>query len=347
MKSVREITLQFFHALCFKEFYSNSPYIHINLGTQIASLILCSPASERPCRTGAIAQAAPQHILARPVPPRITRGRRHSKPTAMKILFISATRVGDAVLSTGLLSHLIGQYPKARITIAAGPAALSLFEAVPNLEELISMEKSILERHWFELWRRCFGTRWDIVVDLRRSAIAWLLHSGKRYRIPKLNGAVHRVELLGATLGLRDNPPAPTLWTNRRHKEAAKRLLTPGTPVLAIAPVANWRGKQWRAERFAELAVRLTRPDGLLPGARVAVFASEHERPQALPVLSALPEDRVIDTIGKIDLPTVAACLHRCALFIGNDSGLMHMAAASDVPTLGLFGPSRTEHYAP
>ncbi len=265
----------------------------------------------------------------------------------MKILFITATRVGDAVLSTGLLSHLIGQYPKARFTIATGPAALSLFEAVPNLEELISMEKSILERHWFELWRRCIGTRWDIVVDLRRSAIAWLLHSGKRYRIPKLGGAVHRVELLGATLGLRDDPPAPTLWTNGRHREAAKRLFPPGTPVLAIAPVANWRGKQWRAERFAELAVRLTRPDGLLPGARVAVFASEHERQQAVPVLSALPEDRVIDTIGKIDLPTVAACLHRCALFIGNDSGLMHMAAASDVPTLGLFGPSRTEHYAP
>jgi ADP-heptose:LPS heptosyltransferase len=265
----------------------------------------------------------------------------------MRILFITATRVGDAVLSTGLLSHLIGQYPEARCTIAAGPAALSLFAAVPNLEELIAMEKSGLERHWFDLWRRCIGTRWDIVVDLRRSAIVWMLFARKRYRVPKLDGAVHRVELLAATLGLRDDPPAPTLWTDERHDSAAKRLLPAGPPVLAIAPAANWRGKQWRADRFAELAVRLTGPDGLLPGARVAVFASEHEHRQAGPVLAALPEDRIIDTIGRIDLPTVAAALRRCALFIGNDSGLMHMAAAGNVPTLGLFGPSRDEHYAP
>ena len=265
----------------------------------------------------------------------------------MRILFITATRVGDAVLSTGLLSHLIGQYPNARYTIAAGPAALSLFEAVPNVEELIAMEKSSLERHWFGLWRRCVGTRWDIVVDLRRSAIAWLLFAGKRYRVPKLDGAIHRIELLGATLGQRDDPPSPTLWTNARHEDAAKRLFPAGSPVLAFAPAANWRGKQWRAERFADLAVRLTGPEGPLPGARIAVFASEHERPQAAPVLSALPADRVIDTIGKIDLPTVAACLRHCALFIGNDSGLMHMAAACEVPTLGLFGPSRNEHYAP
>ncbi len=265
----------------------------------------------------------------------------------MRILFITATRVGDAVLSTGLLSHLIGRYPEARCTIAAGPAALSLFEAVPNLEELIAMEKSGLERHWFDLWRRCIGTRWDIVVDLRRSAIAWMLFAGKRYRVPKIDGALHRIELLGATLGMRDTPPSPMLWTNQRHENSADRLLPAGSPVLAIAPAANWRGKQWRAERFAELAVRLTRPEGLLPGARVAVFASEHERQQAAPVLAALPDDRVIDTIGKIDLPTVAAALRRCAMFIGNDSGLMHMAAAGNVPTLGLFGPSRDEHYAP
>ena len=146
---------------------------------------------------------------------------------------------------------------------------------------------------------------------------------------------------------MQDDPPAPTLWTNQRHEDAAKRLLPPGAPVLAIAPAANWRGKQWRAERFADLAVRMTGPDGPLPGARIAVFAGEAERLQAAPVLTALPADRVIDTIGKIDLPTVAACLRRCALFVGNDSGLMHMAAACDLPTLGLFGPSRDEHYAP
>ena len=51
--------------------------------------------------------------------------------------------------------------------------------------------------------------------------------------------------------------------------------------------------------------------------------------------------------VGKEDLYTISACLRRCSLFIGNDSGLMHMAAAANIPTLGLFGPSRVENYHP
>ena len=59
----------------------------------------------------------------------------------MHILFVTATRIGDAVLSTGLLSHLIGRYPMARLTIGAGPVAAPLFEAVPQLEQLEVIQK--------------------------------------------------------------------------------------------------------------------------------------------------------------------------------------------------------------
>jgi ADP-heptose:LPS heptosyltransferase len=116
---------------------------------------------------------------------------------------------------------------------------------------------------------------------------------------------------------------------------------------LAIGPAANWRGKQWRAERFAELALRLTAAGGLLPGFRVAVLAAPNEREQAEPLLEAIPVDRSIDLVGKIDLPTAFAVLRRCAMFVGNDTGLMHLAAAADTPTLGLFGPSPVAQYAP
>jgi ADP-heptose:LPS heptosyltransferase len=137
------------------------------------------------------------------------------------------------------------------------------------------------------------------------------------------------------------------LWTLPRHERAAAALLPAGPPLLAIGPAANWRGKQWRAERFAELARRLTGSAGLLPGARIAVMAAQHERPQAAPLLAAMPPDRVIDLVGRTDLLTAAAVLRRCALFVGNDTGLMHIAAASGAPTLGLFGPSPVEQYAP
>jgi ADP-heptose:LPS heptosyltransferase len=64
-------------------------------------------------------------------------------------------------------------------------------------------------------------------------------------------------------------------------------------------------------------------------------------------VLQAVPEERRVDLVGRADLPTLYACLQRASLFVGNDSGLMHMAAAAGIPTLGLFGPSRDELYGP
>jgi ADP-heptose:LPS heptosyltransferase len=66
----------------------------------------------------------------------------------------------------------------------------------------------------------------------------------------------------------------------------------------------------------------------------------------AAPVLAALG-DRAVNLVGALALPEAAAVLARCALFIGNDSGLMHLSAAAGTPTLGLFGPSRPEEYAP
>lgn len=265
----------------------------------------------------------------------------------MRILFITATRIGDAVLSTGLLSHLIGLHPQARLTIAAGPAAAPLFEPVPGLERLIALPKERFGLHWLRLWRQCVFRRWDIVVDLRRSAIGWLLPARHRFVAPKAQGPIHRVELLAATLGLEKSPPPPKVWLDPAARSAAAAILPAGKPVLALAPAANWRGKQWPAERFAELAARLTGDSGILPGARIAVFAAEAERVAIAPALAAIPADRLIDTVGKVGLTGVAACLERCDFFVGNDSGLMHLAAACGIPTLGLFGPSREEHYAP
>jgi ADP-heptose:LPS heptosyltransferase len=127
----------------------------------------------------------------------------------------------------------------------------------------------------------------------------------------------------------------------------AVRRIPDGPSVLAVGPTANWPGKQWPAERFAEVVTRLTAATGILPQARVAVFGSLSERATAEPVLAAIPPECRIDLVGGVDLPGVAACLGRCAFYIGNDSGLMHMAAATGVPTLGLFGPSNDAHFAP
>jgi heptosyltransferase III len=264
----------------------------------------------------------------------------------MRILFVTATRIGDAVLSTGLLSHLVDRFPEARFTIAAGPVAAPLFEGVPRLERLVVVKKRRYSLHWLSLLGAVMATRWRLVVDLRGSALSYLLRAEERRIMAKGEPGEHRVRQLARLFAL-DPPPAPLLWTLPNHEAAAAALLPAGAPVLAIGPAANWRGKEWRAERFAELALRLTAGDGILPGARVAVLAAAHERAQAAPVLASLPPARTIDLVGRVDLLTAAAVLKRAVLFVGNDTGLMHIAAATGTPTLGLFGPSPARQYAP
>lgn len=265
----------------------------------------------------------------------------------MRILFITATRIGDAILSTGLLSHLIDRYPDALITIATGPAAAPLFEAMPGLERVIVLRKRRFSLHWLDLWRQCATRRWSIVIDLRRSAVSWFLLVGDRHLPPATNLSIHRVSHLAATLRLQESPPSPVCWTGEQDEARASVLVPEGDPVIAVAAAANWPGKQWPPERFAELMTRLTGPNGPLPQARIAVLAASQEAAQVQPLIDSVASGRLLNLVGKTDLPVAAAILRRCAFFVGNDSGLMHMSAAVGTPTLGLFGPSHTSHYAP
>lgn len=264
---------------------------------------------------------------------------------AKRILFITGTRIGDAVLSTGLLAHLVATEPEARFTIACGAPAAPLFAAVPRLDRVVVIEKKPLKAHWLSLWLACAGLRWDLVVDLRRSGFAWLLWAARR-RVKRAGfPELHRVEEDARVLGL-DPPSAPRVWVDHEAAAAAARLLPGDGPVLAIGPTANWGAKEWRIGNFTDLVRRLTASDGILPGATIAVLGAPDERDRAQSLIESVPGGRIVDLFGQ-SLPVAYACLARSAMFIGNDSGLMHLAAASGTPTLGLFGPSPEWHYGP
>ncbi len=265
----------------------------------------------------------------------------------MRLLFVTATRIGDAVLSTGLLDHLLKHHDDLRVTVACGAPAAPLFEALPGLEGLLVLQKRRWSLHWLPLWAACVGRVWDIIVDLRNAPVTRLLRARRRWHAGRMNDRVHRVVGLAEVLGLENDPPAPRLWIGDRHRRTAKRMIPDGSPVLAVGPTANWHGKVWPAGRFADLIARLTAADGILPHARVAVFGHGSERAAAQPVLDAIPTERRVDLIGRLGLLEVHACLYRCSIYVGNDSGLMHLAAAAGIPTLGLFGPSRESLYAP
>ena len=264
----------------------------------------------------------------------------------MRILFVTASRIGDAVLSTGLLAHLADRHPRARFHVACGAPAAPLFRAMPFVDEVIPMVQRKRAGQWVDLWRRTVTRRWCRVVDLRGSAIGWLLPAWRR-RILRSNWAPrHRLLHLASVLGIDEALP-PRLWVGAEAAAEAARLLPPGAPVLAVGPTANWGAKQWPADRFAAVVARLTAPGAILDGARVAVFASAAERTAALPLLESVPPDRRVDLAGGIGLDVAHACLARSSFYLGNDSGLMHIAAATGVPTLGLFGPSSELFYGP
>jgi ADP-heptose:LPS heptosyltransferase len=260
----------------------------------------------------------------------------------MRILFVTSNRIGDAVLTTGLLDHLIRGHPDARITIACGPDAAGLFVAMPLLDRVIVFEKRRFGLHWVDLWRQVAPTFWDLVVDIRASALAFTVVARRR-AVRRVRGGHKTVEL--ASILRLDTPPLPVAWTSADDDAVASRLIPAGGPVIAVAPTANWIGKVWPPERYVALVRGLTA--SALVGARVAMFGGSGpaERVLAAPVLAALPD--AIDLCGRLSLGEAAACLRRCALFIGNDSGLMHLAAATGIPTLGLFGPTPAEEYGP
>jgi ADP-heptose:LPS heptosyltransferase len=269
------------------------------------------------------------------------------QPRPVRILFITSTRIGDAVLSTGLLDHLIRAYPHAKLVVACGPVAEGVFARMPNRAWTIVLEKQRFRLHWLGLWRQVAGSRWDLVVDLRGSGFAWMVRAKRRVVMRGGRHPGHRLAQLGALLGL-DPPPLPVAWFGPAERARAAALLPGEGPWIGLGPTANWDRKVWPPERFIALFEALTAPSGPLPGARAAILGGPgaQERAMAAPVLAALG-DRAVDLVGNLALPEAAAVLARCAVFIGNDSGLMHLSAATGTPTLGLFGPSRVEEYAP
>lgn len=264
------------------------------------------------------------------------------------ILFIGPGRIGDAVLSSGLIKRLADEVPGARFTIAVGPAAAPLFAQVPGLERLIVMEKQKGSGHWLSLWRQVRKTRWELVIDQRGSAISQFLRRNRRAVHRKKGGEpVHKVVEAGSLLTLGEDPPPPYLFTSPEIEARADELLAGEGPILAMGPAANWLGKTWPIERFAQVAGRLLGPEGPLPDGRLAIFGGPEDVRYVEGLRKSMPKGRCIDLTGQADLLTAYACLKRARLFIGNDSGLMHLAAAAGAPTVGLFGPSDDRLYAP
>ncbi|MDX2234218.1 MAG: glycosyltransferase family 9 protein [Hyphomonadaceae bacterium] len=261
-----------------------------------------------------------------------------------RILFITSNRIGDAVLSTGVLEHAMARHPGAAVVLACGPLPAPLFRATPGLERTLIIRKQA--GRWRTLWEAVRRERFDLAIDLRGSLITLGVRAKRRIIHRKSRTVRHKLEELAALLDL-PAPPPPRLHLDARALAEARAVVGPDGPVLALGAGANFIGKRWPPDRFAALARALV--GGPLAGATVLLLGAPEDAPICGEIAADLASAGVatIDAAGRLDLLAAAAALSRAALFVGNDSGLMHVAAAVGAPTLGLFGPSDERVYGP
>ena len=180
------------------------------------------------------------------------------------------------VLSTGLLGLLADTFPTARITVVAGHLACSLFDGAPCVERVVPLRKQRYNRHWLDLYLRLIRS-WDLVIDLRGSALAWMVPTRHRRIMNSSDPGQSRVVELGRLLDA-NPPPPPRLWIQERDRQAAAHLVPPDTEFLAVAPGASSPEKRWPPDRFAAMINRLTESRAVGSALAVVLLGAADER---------------------------------------------------------------------
>lgn len=262
-----------------------------------------------------------------------------------RILVITLSNIGDAVMTTPVLAALHQRYPQARIDLVCDVRSSALFKPCPYLGQLFERSKSSGWRGYLQLIVKLRQARYDIIVDLRTDFLGYLLRG--KHKFKKRSNAssmhIHSVEkhmaairsLVGQTL------PLAALWASEQDQRLVSAQYPSAGRLLAIGPGANFSGKIWPVERYVAVANALrTYFDGVV----LLGSQADQQYAQSFSVQCQLP---VYDACGRLTLPQSYALLKQCHFFLGNDSGLGHMAAAASLSTLTLFGPGSPLRYLP
>ncbi len=267
----------------------------------------------------------------------------------MKFLIIMPSRIGDSIIASSVLNYFYHAYPGSSYTIACNKITASLFDDFPGLEQKIVFTKHKTGSHWIKIWTNTILKKWDFVIDLRGSCLSFCLYraTGLVWK-SKHNNHQHHVLQLKQWLtkhSFHVAKFAPKIWL-KQARITQKNVLLPSN-TIAIAPFANWSGKTWPAEYFVQLLKRLIGQKGALPNYKLLFICAPNDKNRLDPILQSFNEQDIVSLNLSAHLLDVAAHIKACKLFLGNDSGIMHMAAALDIPTFGLFGPSNDKLYAP
>jgi heptosyltransferase-2 len=274
--------------------------------------------------------------------------------------------LGDAVMALPAMGAVREAFATAHLAVAAIPSIAPLFQEQTNARQdgVIVLqnqkeEASALAEGQYDailLLPNSFRTaltakraaipeRWGYAANLRR----WLLTKSIARPRAHQHQSFYYVDLVRG-LGLTVPHALPNIVATPGTARRAATLLTdvgvtPDQRLIGFAPGAAYgHAKRWPPPRVAEVIVRLSRGHG----ARCVLFGAAGDREAAREIESALPPDvRTIDLIGRTDLRLLSGVIARCAAFVSNDSGAMHLAAALGVPVTAIFGPTDERATAP
>ena len=291
-----------------------------------------------------------------------------------KILIRATNWIGDAIMTTPAVRTIRRNFPQAEISILVHPWVADVFSASPDVDKIILYHKKTEHRGISGIWRLSRELKkngFDLAILLQNAfeaaLIAYLsaipLRAGYRrdlrgfllthpVNIPWDRKKVHQVyyyQGLLNDLGLQPGPDELFLAVQKQDKEKAERLFldkTQNGPLIGLNPGASYGpAKRWPAEKYAELAMKLREKFK----ARIAVFGTKDDRKAALLIKKSC-EGQIIDLTGRTSLSKAMALIDSCAVFVTNDSGLMHVAAALKTPLVAVFGstnPVTTGPFSP
>ena len=259
----------------------------------------------------------------------------------MKILFICSNLIGDTILSSGAIKYFIDQNKEAKLTFVVGPTAAPLLKNYNNIENIIIFKKRKFNLHWFDIFQKTYNVKWDIVVDFRSSVISYLLRNNKKY-IFKKNHNIHHIEQLNSSFGF--NCSNLLIPTSDDEKNKADEDLDSSFKHIVIFPGGNWDPKLWSADNFNVTMKLLLEKFHKIKFILVGSLKEKNKFYNEL--IKGIKEDLIIDLFG-FNLTLTSAYMKKSDMFIGNDSGLMHLAVANKLRVISLFGPTDDNVYGP
>jgi heptosyltransferase-2 len=309
---------------------------------------------------------------------RLVRRHRGGSPTLdpsriKSIAFIRLDHIGDAILSSPQLRALKARFPSAKLVVYARPSSAEYLVRLPYVDAVeladvpwIRPDSSPVSglRACMTLAREIGDHSFDLAVDLRyHNRLDSLLLSlcGARHRLGFDAGGLgfglthpaawptagHETERCAAALvryGIPVTDPVPDFPVSHDEARASERLVGRGIRFAAIHPGAGNAIKRWMPERFAFVARELVRRAGV----RIVLLSGPGEDGCGEETKRAVPGRSLIDLRGRLRLPELGALMGRASLFLGNDGGAAHIAAAAGTPALVLFsGTNMSSQWAP